>query len=209
MILVELTNIGWRNFLLLGALVVVIFFIIFFSFQHTPIKSEKTSFLDSYALLASSWHSIGIKKDRLHEAFYDLNSLPSQKLDRLRSNLLNYKNFNDERIALLASAYIDLVDFVIEFKKQSAILKTVKISHERSPCETIDFYKRLNDSTERLVSFALDYSEKVDSFILRYPVEARQISLKKFEFNFDKNKVSELLAKQKNAVEHFEKVCKK
>ncbi len=197
----------WKNFSLVVVLVTAVF-TAFFLAQRVPMEEKKgRSFLDLYQELSGAWKGAGVKGTRLHEAFSELGGLPSRKLGEIKANILEYKKHDDKRIALLASAYLDLVDFAIESREHKSALDDVRVSHDKSTCETLGLYERLNDSTKHLVSIASVYSVKLDSFISKYPSEAKQISLK--EFVFDSDKALKVLAKQGEAVDYFKEKCRK
>ncbi|MCX6802797.1 MAG: hypothetical protein NT067_06840 [Candidatus Diapherotrites archaeon] len=192
------------------ACIFLFFALLFVMLQKKPVEpvppAEKT-FLEKYSDLAGAWKENGVKAERLHEALPELTGTGSAGIGKIIAALEQAKSEGDEKIALLADAYIEAAEFALAKKEHMAALIRVKKLHEKETCRTYLDYESLNKATEKMVLIAKDYSEKIKLFAEKFPEEAKALSLQ--AENFDWNAAEAQVARLESAVQYFKEECGK
>ncbi|MEM0360083.1 MAG: hypothetical protein QXK06_01935 [Candidatus Diapherotrites archaeon] len=170
----------------------------------TPTSKEK-AFLEKYSDLAQAWKANGVSAERLHEAFSELEKKNALELRQIIESLEKQKTVKDEKIALLASAYLEIVEFAIAKKEHETMLAKAKTLHEKPTCETFMEYEKLLLAAKKMTATAKAFYEKTKQFIEKFPAEAETISLKSEEFPW-KN-AEEEIALLENSIKYFKEKC--
>lgn len=190
------------------ACVILFFALLFLVFQKKPAEpvppAEKT-FAEKYSDFSGAWKDAGVKAERFHEALPELMEKDKATLEGIAASLEKAKPSGDESIALLADAYTGLAQFAIAKKEHGAALAKVETLHEKETCETYLDYESLGKAAEKMIGKAKVYSEAAGLFAEKFPEEAKALSLK--AENFDWNAAEAQTARLESAVQYFKGKC--
>ncbi|GEM_PF-2436678 len=178
-----------------------------FYFLNQPPVPGKT-FGAEFTEMASVWKKAGIKAERFHEAFDEIDALDGETLALLGGELEEFgENAENPASRELAAAYSMLAGVGLASKKLAAAeeeLADVGFTLEEE-CANRDKIAAYAGAMEELLLALKEYSAKSNYVIANYPNEAAAVLLEEMPESFEEEEL--VLDELKYAVSALESEC--
>jgi len=164
------------------AVVLIIAFAIAGYFVYQAFLDPVSVFKSNYSAISAAWKDVGFEEEKLHANPSVLGNFTENQLNEIKSNLAAIdKGSLDGASKELIGVYVDYIDLILQQKKVVDLDNDVSFSEEEF-CEDISDYEALAVEMKTLNDLTVNFSKKLNSFVLSYPEQTAEIELYGIDF---------------------------